>query len=468
MTKRTNSKLLHDFEWEDDRIILIQAILLHQNWYVATDEQKDPWHWLGVCISLAISVGLNQASTYVARDFKTNRLWRRLWWTCISRNRDICIAVHKPLRIKAAEINLPRLTFEDLDTQPILTEIHLLQNSPSITDSLSKVMLADMFMSKLELTVEIGRIMEQLYILKGFAGVTSKWLLFHAPKRASDLDVTTFTALQEVLDNWPNTLNNYCQMDYVEVGRDKHLTKQLVVHRASIRLLYLMAQEALHRPRSLSSLGSPKTSNADYQSSRSRELVKQASCEILDLLKPLREGRDLSYLPPLSVACILTAVASTVVEMRMVEWSNNDWLGRMEQYQEHYQECFRCLKDLQDVWPITKPTCEMARRMVSSNQTQTVIARNKTMLESPTTPTENTGHSRSSNEKVQPCLQGSPRPNGDLGEHRIPATSFDHDITPLNAKAWGFSTFLSTMYPISWTDSDLNYLDGLSFDQSQI
>lgn len=49
-------QVLYDFDWDGDRIPLMQSLLLGNYWYVSENDQKDPWHWLGVCISLATSV----------------------------------------------------------------------------------------------------------------------------------------------------------------------------------------------------------------------------------------------------------------------------------------------------------------------------------------------------------------------------------------------------------------------------
>jgi hypothetical protein len=52
--------LLYDFDYESDRLILIQALLLMIYWYETPDDQKDTWHWMGMAISLAYTIGLHR------------------------------------------------------------------------------------------------------------------------------------------------------------------------------------------------------------------------------------------------------------------------------------------------------------------------------------------------------------------------------------------------------------------------
>ena len=410
---------------------------------------------------------MNQANAYTVKNAKTSRLWRRLWWTCVSRDRDCCLTTHKPLRIKDYEIGLPHLSFKDFDTQPITTNIDLLRNSPLITDCLSKVMLADMFMSKLELAIIIGRIMERLYVLQSFIGETSKWLLYHVPKQEQDLDIGCIAELQEALEMWPRTINNYSRLSYVDDGKDEQLKKTLVVSRGTLRLSYLMAQEALHRPRSLSSLLSRPQSALSSQlgndSRKARMLVKEAASDIFQILNSFRQEDLLAYLPPLSVGCILTAIASSIVDMRLARSPPGRSAEQQSQCESRYQECFRCLEALQDVWPIIKPTCAMARRMLRSNQT--VFARNTTMLSCPMIPTGLPGDHdpTASSQDNWSQISEVEGPSQETDERYTPAPGFGHDGGPVNVNPWT-DTYLATMYPISWTASDLDYYDDFSFN----
>lgn len=53
-------QLLHDFDYEVDRIALIQALLLMTYWYETPDGQKDSHHWIGIAISVSRTIGLHR------------------------------------------------------------------------------------------------------------------------------------------------------------------------------------------------------------------------------------------------------------------------------------------------------------------------------------------------------------------------------------------------------------------------
>lgn len=53
-------QLLYDFEYEDDRLVLIQPLVLMTYWHDSADDQKDIWHWITVAVALAQTIGLNQ------------------------------------------------------------------------------------------------------------------------------------------------------------------------------------------------------------------------------------------------------------------------------------------------------------------------------------------------------------------------------------------------------------------------
>jgi hypothetical protein len=54
------AKLLYDQEWEDNKVVIIQALFLLSFWRAGPSNDKDTRHWLGAAISLAQGRGFHR------------------------------------------------------------------------------------------------------------------------------------------------------------------------------------------------------------------------------------------------------------------------------------------------------------------------------------------------------------------------------------------------------------------------
>jgi hypothetical protein len=84
-------------------------------WYGVMGDRKGTWHWIGVALSVAQSLGLDRRSEYNKLPEESKKLRRRLWWSCIMRDREVGMSMGKPLQLKDGEHDVPLLTLEDFD-----------------------------------------------------------------------------------------------------------------------------------------------------------------------------------------------------------------------------------------------------------------------------------------------------------------------------------------------------------------
>ncbi|KAJ5360472.1 hypothetical protein N7517_009663 [Penicillium concentricum] len=72
--------VLLELNCEDDPISTVQALLLLVHWNDLPQSEKGASHWIGICLSLAISIGLhrNPDSSVLTSEQKTRR---RIWWS---------------------------------------------------------------------------------------------------------------------------------------------------------------------------------------------------------------------------------------------------------------------------------------------------------------------------------------------------------------------------------------------------
>ncbi|KIW98809.1 uncharacterized protein Z519_00472 [Cladophialophora bantiana CBS 173.52] len=359
-------KLLYDFDWDVDRIALIQALLLLNYWYVSENDQKDPWHWLGVCISLATSIGLNQPFTHTQKDPKTRALWRRIWWTCVHRDRIISISMRRPMRIKDEDIRLPPLKLDDFETQPIHSAILSLNGNAFLADAYIRTMLAEMCIAKVKLLLFIGQILKHFYHLRGFGGSTAESTMLYTPKR-SEVNGKQYLDLQHDLDQWYRDLPPSCWLvtssssSSSGIESDTSTADSLLVHRSVLRMLYLMASEALNRPQSLSK---PLSGSENSPTSK----VKEAAEKIAEMIESLQERDLVRFLPPLSVSFMLLALASFLVDIK----AKGQTVGALPGHQFHI--CIRALLRLREIWPIADAACFLIGQMITKHQVGKVSA----------------------------------------------------------------------------------------------
>lgn len=445
-------------------MVLIQALLLLQWWNPKTNDQKDPWHWLGICVSLANSLGLNDPDAHLSLPTKTCRLWRRLWWSCVTMDRLYCIAVRKPLRIREQDIIIPPPSFRDFDVHPLRTEISALENVPLITDCVEQVMQADMFMAQVRLLRIVGRIMERMYTLQRFSGNSCDWAMFYVPRKENDLNCRVYEELQRELDSWSNTLNDYCKPNYEGESIHDVSRRPLIVCRSLLRLVYLLAVETIHRPCSIPALHTAADlANPPSQAHEAKAHAKEAVREMFDIIHTYRQSGLLRFLTAISVTCILTVAASCAMEMRTTAVSDRNLASSNNTHQDQYDECIVCLEALHDVWPITKASCAMARRMVSSDQTS--FARNLRMLSTPVGETPSAADIEpQAGQNLQEPHASSSSSTGNTALQIQPAASMSQlndDSGCIDASL--SSIYSAAMYPYYHVEPDLTFTDNLGF-----
>ncbi|KAK6383950.1 hypothetical protein LTS17_003242 [Exophiala oligosperma] len=450
-------KLLYDSDWESDRIVLIQATLLHEWWYVSSADAKDPWYWHGSCLSLAITTGLNQKSTDALPDPKMRRLWRRIWWTIVSRDRLMSLITRKPMRIKDDEINLARLRFRDFDTKPYSTGKPLLVASPLVTESIGRVMLAEMFIAQMEILLIGGRIIEHTYNLQIFAAST--WATYYVPKPKSDLSMQDCHQLKKEVDDWTRNLNPWCRLqccDEEDFGQQGFGV--LRINSMSLKLLRFMALETLLRPLTFSGRCPGMLNETEDESTiEARRDVTQIAADMTDLLSTLRTDNLLEYVPPLSVGCIHTTLATFLVDFRLAGKRPPD------DPSHKFHDCVRSLVQLRDVWPITKGTCALVKHGTANNQIW--FARTLQML-APMARSNAAGSGQIDSYGLQTSSTWTPaQSEGRDNEFssiiygdKLPTWPDRAEGTPQQGSNMA-STYLSSMYPVPWTAADFEVLD---------
>lgn len=127
------------------------------------NDKHGAWYWIGTAISLCQTMGLHRDLEAVTTknhfsDSKL-RLFRRLWWSCVIRDRWLALAFGRPMRIQLEDCDTLMPSTEDLT-------FDLRQASPASLPKYTSTLRADFapFWIKLVmLSKALGLIIQMFY-----------------------------------------------------------------------------------------------------------------------------------------------------------------------------------------------------------------------------------------------------------------------------------------------------------------
>lgn len=160
------ARALYDFDYETDRLTLVQALLLMTYWYETPDDQKDTWHWMGVAVSLAHTIGLHRDPRTTGEPLRRQRLRKLLWWCCFMRDRMIALGMRRPKRIRSEDADVPMLVPADFDRAVLPDAIDILPpECRLVRDVDMQGQLAELCVEKAKLCVLVGQMLQQQYTI---------------------------------------------------------------------------------------------------------------------------------------------------------------------------------------------------------------------------------------------------------------------------------------------------------------
>jgi hypothetical protein len=136
-------------------------------WYTDPQDHTGAWYWIGIAITLSQTLGLHrcpQLNNGSQRFPEAQQpLIRRIWWSCIVRDRWISLAKGRPMRIHHEDCDVPMPEAEDilnnLDAIPLQTRSKFIP--------LESEMLAKMWVNLVEISAALGGILRSHYRVIG-------------------------------------------------------------------------------------------------------------------------------------------------------------------------------------------------------------------------------------------------------------------------------------------------------------
>ncbi|KAI8623793.1 transcription factor CTF1 [Xylariaceae sp. FL1651] len=344
----SKARLLYDFDYENDRLLLVQGLLLMTYWYETPDDQKDTWHWMGVAISLAHTIGLHRNPANSTMSQQRQKLWKRIWWSCFMRDRLVALGMRRPTRIKDEDFDVPMLEEQDFEIEVLSDEIQVI--GPECTllrDVVMQQELAQMCIAKAKLCFCISYMLKAQYsvLIRQNArpeNTTNSTMLLLPNKQLDNMERIAHCDLE--LTSWADSLPACCQYRPLSALDVQNGRATLAVQRNLLHMVFYTTVSALHRPLFLPSspVNVPQTSTQVQQVSRMR--VCDSATQITRMVAELSALRLEKFLPTTGVTVVLPAMIIHMIEMK------NPVPQLQAAAQRGFRQCMRAMERLRDIY----------------------------------------------------------------------------------------------------------------------
>ncbi|KAI0506218.1 fungal-specific transcription factor domain-containing protein [Xylaria bambusicola] len=315
LTFYKRAKALYDANYEDDRVTIVQSLLL-MGWYWEGPEDvtKNVFYWSRVAIIVAQGSGMHRSVEGSQLSAADKRLWKRIWWTLFTRDRSVAVALGRP-----CNINL-----EDCDVE-MLTEEDFIEDEPNHADGFAPDPIhVQFFLQYVKLCEIMGLVLSQQY------SVASRG------RRQNAIDLThSDMALADWLQNCPKIV-------YWEMPR--HHFWSALLHANYYTTLCLLHRA--HMPPNLSSHSQPRF--PDESAYPSRTIAFQAAGMVTSIIENLSAHEELRYCPAFVVYSLFSALIMHVYQMRSPVSS----IQRVTH--DRIRTCMDALKEVSKVWLVGK------------------------------------------------------------------------------------------------------------------
>lgn len=114
--KRT--KALYDADHEKDKVTIVQAVFLMSFSWATPLETKDTWHWLGIAINLALTIGMHRSNKDSNVSLKQQRLWKGYGNPSTQRTSMLLLSWADPCTYVSLTVILNHWKFQTLRESP--------------------------------------------------------------------------------------------------------------------------------------------------------------------------------------------------------------------------------------------------------------------------------------------------------------------------------------------------------------
>jgi hypothetical protein len=316
LTFYKRAKALYDANYEDDRVTIVQALLL-MGWYCEGPEDvtKNVFYWSRVATIVAQGSGMHRSVEGSQLSKADKRLWKRIWWTLFTRDRSVAVALGRPVHINTDDSDVEMVCEDDF------IEDEVDQPSEFPPDPIH----VQFFLQYVKLCEIMGLVLSQQY------SVASK------AHRQNAIDLThSDMALADWLQNCPKEVSWEAPRHHFwsALLHSNYYTTLCLLHRA-------------HMPPATSQMNGMR-GYPEESAYPSRDIAFQAAAMITSIIENLSAHDELQYCPAFVVYSLFSALIMHVYQMRSIIPSI------IQATQERTQICMNALRDVSKVWLVAK------------------------------------------------------------------------------------------------------------------
>jgi hypothetical protein len=314
------------------------------------DDLKGTRHWLDIAISFAYRTGLHRNPDKSSLDIKKKRLLKRIWWSCLMKDRLVSLETRGPLGIKDEDFDTPMLILEDFEIEALPGDNSII--SSALNDPTIQTDLALICIEKARLCLCIGHVISIQYplligdheaIQRRSISTRSSSRLF--PKKWDREHAEKVLDCDFELSNWLDNLPTRFRRDGSSVKEHEKDRSRIFLQQSLLHMVYFATISALHEPQSLSAAGVGKLQNGCDLQDLSLLRVREASKAIATIGLDLHKLRLERYLPTAAAAILVPATAHHLLDMQSPITSNEE-----DSVERSYQ-CISVLEKLQGAFP---------------------------------------------------------------------------------------------------------------------
>lgn len=289
------AKCMYDLDRSTDKVTLIQAVLLMGFWYTDANDHTGAWHCVGIAISLAQSLGFHRKPTRRGReDSNSTRdgkrrasLIRRIWWTCLVRDRWVALAKGRPMRIHDEDCDVPLPILDDFAGDLEAAADSSFQHLLPAGGAQAAAPLARLWLRLVSISALLGRIVRAHYRVQG------------PPPSLEDID-----AFEKEL----RACGQEATVDVDMADDQPEMADHLRLHANHVDLFYNATVAILYRPYLLHAHTSlPPGAGPIWQKDVARR-ARAAAARTNDTLNTLIELDAIHLLKPMTITALVPAM----------------------------------------------------------------------------------------------------------------------------------------------------------------
>lgn len=258
--------------------------------------------------------------------------------------------MRRPTRIKNEDYDVPMLTLDDFELEPIADGLSCISRDCSLAwDSEKRRQIAIMCIEKAKLCLCISHVLSAQYSVlnNNLGGVTAEGnattTMMLLPKK-QDAQTCEVELCDVELNRWMNDLPEnlrYPELSPTELCDEDEV---FIVHRALLNMIYLTTVSALHRPQVLPSAPAawPARNSGTELHELSRKKVRHAAAEITRTAQDLHQLNLVQYLPTTGVTVLLPAVIIHLLDIK----ASNDEMRRASL--QGFCQCMQVMQKLRE------------------------------------------------------------------------------------------------------------------------